>query len=36
MEWTPNSEGLKELLDLFKESQGSNNTKHRQIFEVKT
>ncbi len=34
MEWTPNQEGINELLKLFKESQGTDNNSHRIIFEV--
>lgn len=34
MEWVPNSEGLKELLKLFKESRENSNQKHKEIYEV--
>ena len=35
MEWIPKPEGIKELIKLFNESRGSNNAKHREVFEVK-
>jgi hypothetical protein len=34
MEWNPNQEGIKELLKLFKESQQTDNTSQRIVFEV--
>ena len=34
MNWDPNSEGVKELVQLLKESLGKNNMKHREIAEV--
>ncbi len=34
MNWDPNSEGVKELVQLFKDSLGKNNMKHREIADV--
>lgn len=34
MEWTPNQEGIKELVNLFKDSLSSDNNSHRIIVEV--
>lgn len=34
MQWEPKPQGLEELVKLFQESLGSNNQKHREVFEV--
>jgi hypothetical protein len=34
MNWDPNVKGVEELINLFKESTGSSNLKHREIAEV--
>ncbi len=34
MNWDPNSAGVEELINLFKESKGSSNLKHKEIAEV--
>jgi hypothetical protein len=33
--WMPNNDGLKELITLFKESRGKDNSKHLVVFNVK-
>jgi len=35
MEWEPNHQGLQELVNIFKESLGCNNQKHKEICEVR-
>jgi hypothetical protein len=35
MEWEPNHQGLQELENIFKESLGCNNQKHKEICEVR-
>lgn len=34
MNWDPNEKGVEELINLFKESKGNSNVKHREIAEV--
>jgi hypothetical protein len=33
--WKPNDEGLKELINLFKDYNSNDNVKQKQIFNVK-
>ena len=32
--WKPNDKGIEELLILFKNSKGSDNTKHKEVYQV--
>jgi hypothetical protein len=34
MKWNPKAEDLNELVNLFNESRGLSNEKHKEIFEV--
>ena len=33
--WKPNETGIKELIMLFLNSKGSDNTKHKEVYNVK-